>query len=144
MKNKQGFTLIELLVVIAIIGVLATIVLTSLSKTQGRSYDAKIKEQLNGFRTSAQLYFTNHGSYGPATNDCSQGMFNDLTAQDGSPAMYIAAGSLPDFSIVTCNTSLTQYALKATLYSGDDYWCVDSNAVSKTIHGTPDNNTFCP
>lgn len=143
-KYLKGFTLIELLVVIAIIGVLSTIVLTSLSKTQARAYDTKIKQQLNGFRTSAQMYFTNHSGYGPATSDCTQEMFSDLQATDGSPGLYIASGNLPDFSNVTCNSSLTEYALKATLYSGTDYWCVDSTGASRLISGTPDSLTFCP
>jgi prepilin-type N-terminal cleavage/methylation domain-containing protein len=143
-RSLNGFTLIELLVVIAIIGILSTIVLTSLTKTQARGYDTKIMEQLNGFRTSAQMYFTNHGGYGPATNDCNQEMFNNVDNQDGSPGLYIASGNLPDFSQVSCVSTLTEYALKATLYSGTEYWCVDSTGASRKISGTPDSRTFCP
>jgi prepilin-type N-terminal cleavage/methylation domain-containing protein len=144
----KGFTLIELLVVIAIIGVLATIVLTSLTKTQGRSYDTKIKEQLNGFRTSAQMYFTNHSGYGPATSVCDgqtdTTIFNNLQATDGTPGLYLATGNMPDFSQVSCDASLTEYAVKATLYSGTEYWCVDSTGASRQITGTPASGTVCP
>jgi len=149
MKNKKanffkGFTLIELLVVIAIIGILATVILNSLTQSQAKAYNSKIAQQLNSFRTAAQMYFINHAGYGPATSACNDGMFNDVDTQDGSPGLYIATGNLPDFSQVTCNSTIKDYALKATLYSGTDYWCVDSTGASRSLSGTPNNGTICP
>jgi prepilin-type N-terminal cleavage/methylation domain-containing protein len=48
---RQGFTLIELLIVIAIIGILASIVLISLSSARNRAYRASALSTVSGLGT---------------------------------------------------------------------------------------------
>lgn len=147
LKNNRGFSLVELLIVITIVGMLATIILTNLSNSRERAYDSKIKQQLSSFRTSAEIYFTNQmpNGYGPVSVSCSTGIFNDVDETNGSPGLYIAAGNIPDFSTVVCGSSDSEYAIKATLYSGNDYWCVDNKGSSRMISGPVGASaTFCP
>jgi len=63
MKNKKGFTLIELLVVVAIIGILATIVLSSLSSARERARDATRLSDIRTIQTALELYNLKTGAY---------------------------------------------------------------------------------
>lgn len=62
MKSK-GFTLIELLVVIAIIGILATVVLSSLSQARKRARDTKRLSEIKQMQNALELYYLDNGFY---------------------------------------------------------------------------------
>lgn len=61
--TKEGFTLIELMVVIAIIGLLASIVLASLSTARGKAKDTAILHEINQLATLAELEYSENKSY---------------------------------------------------------------------------------
>lgn len=61
--KKDGFTLIELLVVIAIIGLLSSVVLTSLNSTRVKARDARRQTDLKQFQLALELYFNTNGKY---------------------------------------------------------------------------------
>jgi prepilin-type N-terminal cleavage/methylation domain-containing protein len=63
MNFKKGFTLIELLVVIAIIGVLSSIVLSSLNNARSLSKDARRKMELKQVQTAIELYYSKCNTY---------------------------------------------------------------------------------
>ena len=127
MRKNKGFTLIELLVVIAIIGILAAIVLVSLSGAQNRARDARITADLNQMRTAATIYnndTSNYNGFDKETNIVS--LVSDLVASSG--------GNSKEFFIAT---SATDYCAVAKL-STNSYWCIDSlNITSKSYTADP-------
>jgi type II secretion system protein G len=61
--KKRGFTLIELLVVIAIIGILASIILVSLSGARAKGRDGQRVANLKSIQLALSLYYNDHGFY---------------------------------------------------------------------------------
>ena len=56
-RNQRGFTLIELLVVIAIIGLLSSVVLSSLNTARSKSRDARRLSDIKQLQTALELAF---------------------------------------------------------------------------------------
>ncbi|MBY0472804.1 type II secretion system GspH family protein [Patescibacteria group bacterium] len=67
MKSSRGFTLIELLVVISIIGLLASIVLTSLSSARAKARDAGRMATLRQLQNALELYASSNNGLYPVT-----------------------------------------------------------------------------
>jgi prepilin-type N-terminal cleavage/methylation domain-containing protein len=111
-KKKGGFTLIELLVVIAIIGILASIVLVSLSGARTRAKDTRIVADLNQIRTLGELINSIDGDYTNIVDNVDiNGLITDMTSQGGTNILKFgnAAG----------------YCVEATL-GGGKWACVNS------------------
>lgn len=63
-SHTKGFTLIELLVVVAIIGILSSVVLTSLNGARAKGRDAQRITNLKQIQNALELYALDHnGSY---------------------------------------------------------------------------------
>ncbi len=158
MTKSRGFTLIELLVVIAIIGVLAGIVLASLSSARSRSKDASIRSELTQARNQAALYITAHGNYGANVGSCTAdptdgsgypwasqttpNIFNTPAAQGGMKEIVTnIISQLPNATDIQCTTGpygaayygtpTNAWAIYVVLNNGDRI-CMDSTSNLRT------------
>ena len=62
-RHLTGFTLIELLIVIAIIGLLSSLIISSINEVRARTRDAKRLEDLRQVASGLEMYFNDHFHY---------------------------------------------------------------------------------
>lgn len=123
--SRSAFTLIELLVVIAIIGILAAIVVTSVSIARMRAKDSRIKHDFSQIRPAAELYYNDHAlSYANICND-----FNNAATDLGILQTDIAknGGSMT----VICSDNSAAYAVGTVLNDQVTKLCADLSGAIK-------------
>lgn len=89
--RKRGFTLIELLVVIAIIGLLASIIMVSLSGAKAKARDARRQADIKSIQLALSLYYNDNGMY-PRNIYCTTGVSGCSTS---APNTGLAPTYLP-------------------------------------------------
>ncbi len=131
---RKGFTLIELLVVIAIVGVLSSVVLSSLRQSNTKARDSKIKSQLNAMISAAQVYY-----------DVTSGNWNSICNVEPINSMKISAGAVSPTGLCQGSAQIGWRAAAALATqnlhtagtSGTDYWCVDYTAATRICDTLP-------
>ena len=140
---QRGFTLIELLVVIAIIGILAAVVLTSLSGAQESAQDRSVQQTLGSAASAAQIYYNQRGfSY---EDMCLSGADPDdvhqlLLSLAGNFATLSFNATVPDTVLsatngIHCSSTPTEFAVAAILSNGNA-WCVDASGSGREVAST--------
>ncbi len=129
MRKNTGFTLIELLVVIAIIGLLSTVVMTSLNSARKKGRDTRRVEDLNTIRQALEVYYDDNGKYPTA--------LSALTTGGQLPVVPTDPQSGNAYSYAVDSSSNPQsYVLAATLEK------TDHQALNNDVDGTV-YNTSC-
>lgn len=118
--SKCGFTLIEILMVVAILGVLASIVMVSLSGSSAGSRDAKRIGDLKGLQSAINLFVQETGAPPGSAGSWAQ-LNNSCAAWQPSPYSQLRPSYyavLPEDPKTTDVTSLTQCASASGIW----YW----------------------
>jgi len=120
MIKKKGFTLIELLVVIAIIGILASIVLVSLTGARKKAKDAAIQADITQVRTVAEMVYSDDLKYDALNlNTDYLSLVSDITKNGGGVPAAFASGD--DYCVsATLNDGTTAICVSAAGSVGDD------------------------
>ena len=153
MNKNKGFTLIELLVVIAIIGILASVVLASLSSARDKGKDAAVKSQLASMKAQAELWFSTHEDVGyeGVCTDGTEGINKLLNAAANSSATAASTTPVIDatgvegdgLTTIVCNDTLEGWSAAVPLSSGKLY-CSDNTGLSKEVSTNIGTTIVCP
>jgi len=102
-KFRKGFTLMELLVIVAIIGILSSIVLSSLSSTRERAKDGRRISDIKQIQIALELYYDVNSAY-------------PSSIYTGTPlSTFLKVPSDPGGTDYVYSSSGQDYALAATL-----------------------------
>ena len=142
---NKGFTLIELLVVIAIIGMLSSVVLSSLNTARGKAANSAIKANLNNIRPQAEIFYDGNiiggvNSYAGLTSSA-----QIVKIRSAIDTILGITGS------VVVNPPGSTWAASAPLKvpevvggSTFNYWCVDSAGTSRGHTNVLGSASACP
>ena len=146
-KNKKGFTLIELLVVIAVIGLLASIVLVSMSPARKKAKDTRRMTDLKQISSAMEL------CYGEPT--CAGGQDRYIATTAGANTVTAIGTFMPTVPCdpLGCNAGYTwttnvlpykYYCAYSKLEAETDTWvCASNKGVIKLATTTTPVNTNC-
>ena len=120
-SKARGFTLIELLVVIAIIGILASIVMVSLSSANAKGRDAKRVADIRTIQLALEEYYNDNNVY-PTTLSALTSTYIAAIPTDpknnGTSYLYSAYNALNNGNCVAANKPV-KYHLAAVMESNN-------------------------
>lgn len=145
--SGRGFTLIELLVVISVIGLLSSVVLSSLANARFRAADNALKAGLKQLAGQAQNYlvvnqgFGTGGGGGTDTSLCTAGVFADTRIAEIRANIMANAATGATMTCTTGNSG-SRWAVSVSALRGGGAWCIDNSSAFRAT--SPAANGLCP
>lgn len=142
--NKNAFTLIEMLVVVAVIGLLSSVLLTSLGPAKDKARDSRIIQELGQLRVLAMsmdngVNYSQVPDIAPPYNDITNqnilSLINDINA-NGGEVHLVKSNNKKSFVIYTrLNSKSYKDGMEVV-----QYYCLDSGGRSAFLLEEPDDN----
>lgn len=152
-RFQRGFTLVEILVVVSILGLLASLIFASYTRTQKTARDSERRNDLKQYQTALENYASNNNSLYPITGGSTVDA-DSLCASNAALNTYMS-GCLVDKRKARdvafkynyqSDTIGLKWALWAKLESAANNWvvCSDGRTGEKAQAGFSVSGGSCP
>ncbi|MCL4427067.1 prepilin-type N-terminal cleavage/methylation domain-containing protein [Patescibacteria group bacterium] len=154
-KNNASFTLIELLIVIAIIGILAALIIVSVTKAAARARDARRLADMNEIHKALDAYYLDNGNWPSCGVDGVQcngaGGWDTTIAAGTNWISFLVPKYLPQAPVDPINSGSYYYAYyvypagnSGCNASLGDYYVVCANADETGMLAAQHQDFTCP